>query len=107
MSYQPIYYAVRSQIKHCNTAQVVENAAKEAFDISWQKQQLAEAIQYVTKEQTRPCVLFRPSLSIDGNQWCALYGENLQDGVAGFGSTPEGAMQNFDLEWREHLKARE
>ena len=28
--------------------------------------------------------LYRP-LFVDGNQWCALYGENIQDGV----DTPE------------------
>ena len=28
----------------------------------------------------------------DGDQWCALYGENLQEGVAGFGRTPAEAM---------------
>lgn len=28
----------------------------------------------------------------DGNQWCALYGEDLQTGIAGFGNTPFLAM---------------
>lgn len=28
----------------------------------------------------------------DGNQWCALYGEDLQAGIAGFGNTPFLAM---------------
>jgi hypothetical protein len=27
--------------------------------------------------------VLRPRIFIDGNQWCVLYGENLQDGVAG------------------------
>ena len=51
------------------------------------------------REQQRPFVLLRPKLSIDGNKWCALYGENLQDGVAGFGDTPEQAAIDFDLNW--------
>jgi len=29
----------------------------------------------------------------DGDQWCALLGENLQEGGAGFGSTPIEAVQ--------------
>lgn len=29
----------------------------------------------------------------DGNQWCFLYGKNLQDGIAGFGDTI------FDAAW--------
>jgi hypothetical protein len=37
---------------------------------------------------------------MDGDQWCALYGENLQDGVAGFGDTPEKAMYAFDAAWK-------
>lgn len=28
----------------------------------------------------------------DGNEWCALWGENLQEGVAGFGETQEAAV---------------
>jgi hypothetical protein len=43
-----------------------------------------------------PHVRLRPSLSIDGNKWCALYGENLQDGVAGFGASPAEALYDFD-----------
>lgn len=51
----------------------------------------------------RPSVLFRPKLFIDGNQWCALYGENLQDGVAGFGDSPDNAMWDFDRQWTTRL----
>lgn len=31
----------------------------------------------------------------DGNQWCALYGEDLQAGIAGFGNTPFLAMADL------------
>jgi hypothetical protein len=48
----------------------------------------------------KPSVIYRPKLFIDGNQWCALYGENIQDGVAGFGETPEKAMVDFDRNFR-------
>jgi len=51
----------------------------------------------------RPSTRYRPSLSIDGNQWCAFYGENLQDGVAGFGDSPEEAYQDFDKQWTKNL----
>ena len=46
----------------------------------------------------------RPKISIDGNQWCVLYGDNLQDGVAGFGNSPAEAMNDFDKNWRQVLK---
>lgn len=55
-----------------------------------------------------PHVLMRPTLSIDGNQWCALYGVNLHDGVAGFGDTPAKAMVDFDKNWlTEKVGAKE
>lgn len=34
-------------------------------------------------------------LSKDGNQWCVLYGRDLEDGVAGFGSTIPEAIADF------------
>lgn len=50
-------------------------------------------------EQMRPSVVFKPALSKDGNMWCALFGDNLQKGVAGFGETPAKAMYAFDSAW--------
>ncbi len=47
----------------------------------------------------RPSVLFRPTVSLDGNMYCALYGEDLMNGVAGFGDTMEAAMRDFDKNW--------
>lgn len=32
----------------------------------------------------------------DGNQWCVLLGENLQDGYAAFGDTPAQALRAFE-----------
>ena len=51
----------------------------------------------------RPSFLFKPKLYIDGDKWCALYGENLQEGVAGFGDSPELAYQDFDKQWTKIL----
>lgn len=31
----------------------------------------------------------------DGDQWCAMVGENLQEGEAAFGGTPATALDNF------------
>ena len=52
-------------------------------------------------EQQRPSVVFKPTLGKDGNMWCALFGENLQEGVAGFGETPAKAMYAFDTAWND------
>ena len=50
-----------------------------------------------------PFTLYRPKIFIDGNQWCALYGENIQEGVAGFGDSPEKAVADFNRKWGESL----
>lgn len=61
------------------------------------------AIVSAANEHARPSAVYRPRLFLDGSQWCALYGENLMEGVAGFGSTPAAAMNNFDDNWRGQL----
>lgn len=62
------------------------NAAQMAFETEIAKQ--------------APHVLMRPSISKDGDVYCLLYGENINDGVCGFGSTPEDAAQDFDKAWK-------
>jgi len=81
-NYQAVYDAVRSRFHVCD----VGSAVRSAFDISG---------------------IIHLSISIDGNQWIALYGDNLQDGVAGSGDSPEEAMRNFDKAWFEKLSNRE
>jgi hypothetical protein len=99
-NYQAIYDAVRSRISPVSTHEVVERAARNAFDMGNAHLLLAEAIGIVRDEQTRPSVLYRPTLAADGNKWCALYGPDLAVGIAGFGHTPAEAMDAFDRAWR-------
>lgn len=35
------------------------------------------------------------SIQKDGNQWCVLWGEDLQNGIAGFGDTINDAMKDL------------
>ena len=58
-----------------------------------------ESVREAAAEHARPSAVFKPRLSVDGDQWCALYGDNLQDGVAGFGDSPADAMWDFDRAW--------
>ena len=60
----------------------------------------AKAAFSASVEAMRPFNLLKPTLTADGSQWCALYGENLQVGVAGFGDTPEQAALEFDIAWK-------
>lgn len=111
-NYQAVYDAVRSRIGHINLHGVVEDTIRSSFDIS-------NAVHIITSEirgavydwqesgraASRPSVLFRPTLSLDGNQWCALLGDNLHDGLAAFGDTPDAAMRAFDAAWTAPLPA--
>ncbi|MFA6364225.1 hypothetical protein [Methanoregula sp.] len=54
-------------------------------------------------ERLRPFMMLKPTVSIDGDMWCCLYGENLQGGVAGFGKSPDLASRDFDRAWYEQL----
>ena len=72
----------------------------------WAEQAYA-AIAQAAGEYERPSVLYKPKLAIDGNQWCALYGDDLQNGVAGFGRSPEEAMRDFDKNWRAAIQEKQ
>lgn len=99
-NYQAIYDAVRSRIGHVDISSTLEHALREAFgNADHIIRCAAQEFSCAGAEMQRPSVLFRPGLSMDGDQWCALYGDNLQDGVAGFGDTPEAAMRAFDRAW--------
>jgi len=54
--------------------------------------------------QISPAVIHKPKLSIDGNMYCFLYGDNLQEGVSGFGKSPDLAMIDFNKNWYKKLK---
>ena len=57
-------------------------------------------------QNNRPSTIYKPKLYKDGNQWCALYGDNIQDGVAGFGDSPALAYEDFDRNWEAQLNDR-
>lgn len=97
-SYQPIYDAVRSRISNGDVGRAISEAFRDA-NLSHYASMAAESLRQAASEQERPSFLFRPRLFVDGNSWCALYGENIQDGVAGFGDSPANAMWDFDRAW--------
>lgn len=98
-SYQAIYDAVRSRISNGNIGEAVSNAANSAFDISLAVSRIEGQIQGLLSSYDRASAVYRPRLFIDGNMYCALYGDNLHDGCAGFGETPDKAMWDFDKNW--------
>jgi len=98
-TYQPIYDAVRSRIHSCDVGSIVERAAMQAFDTGNLVPLAQEAIGIITHAYDRPSAVYRPTISLDGNMYCALYGEDLMAGCAGFGETMDAAMADFDQNW--------
>ena len=69
------------------------------YDIYSRRCDTLDAQHHAATEAVRPSVLYRPTLMADGDEWCALYGPDLQVGVSGFGETPAAAMAAFDRAW--------
>lgn len=36
---------------------------------------------------------------LDGNKWCCLLGDNMMEGIVGFGDSPDAAVWAFRTEW--------
>jgi hypothetical protein len=101
--YQAIYDAVRSRISNGDIGSAVEAAFRDA-NLSHYAEQAMHHIAYAFADYQRPSVLYRPRLSLDGNMWIALYGDNLAEGCVGCGESPELAMAAFDKEWATKYK---
>ncbi|MCB7127910.1 MAG: hypothetical protein J3T61_00025 [Candidatus Brocadiales bacterium] len=101
--YQAIYDAVRSRILNGDVGRAVSEVARQSFDISYILPHALQAIQIYQYETTRPSVLFRPEVTIDGNMYSVLYGADLMQGCAGFGDSLAEAMADFDKNWCQKL----
>lgn len=84
----------------------VEYQSMAANAIAHAASMAGESVQQVAWQHGTPSAVYRPRISIDGNQWCALYGDDLQKGVCGFGDSPGEAMADFDKNWRAKLPAK-
>jgi hypothetical protein len=105
-TYQAIYDAVRGSLHHCNVESAIRDAIGNGLDASNAIESFRQELCIAANEMQRPSVLFRPSIGVDGNKWCALYGEDLAHGIAGFGDTPAEAMADFDRAWATQRAVR-
>lgn len=48
--------------------------------------------------------LLKPKLFLDGDKWCCLYGDNIQNGFAGFGDSPRESVVDFNSAWERKIK---
>lgn len=93
------YQAVRSRITNADIGTAVEQAmVNVAGDANRAFQQIPEQFY----DYSRPSVIWRPTLTKDGDAWIACYGPNLQEGVVGCGETPAKAMADFDIKWNKN-----
>lgn len=104
-NYQAVYDAIRSRF-HFNSGDLIDRLAQQ-FDISHAVYMVRDAWQVAANEQERPFVLLKPKLYPDGNQWCALYGDDLQNGLSAFGTTPAEAAAAFDVAWFKQTCGKE
>lgn len=73
--------------------------------IQWDKTLLHNE-QMCNEYEKHAYVLFhtlQASLKKDGNQQCALYGNNLQTGIAGFGDSPHEAILDWEIEMKNKI----
>ena len=100
--YDATYHAVTSKLGYVDINEAVQSAIRD-MNISHYFDQAAESMKQAASQYERPSIMMRPKLSIDGNMWCALYGEDLQNGVAGFGESPAKAFYDFDTNFYKPL----
>lgn len=77
-----------------------------SFEVHAIKEAVADLADTVRATWCAPHVVYRPRLFADGDQWCALLGDDLMTGVAGFGDTPAAAMADFDASWLTAMAPR-
>ncbi len=103
-NYQAVYDAVRSRMSNFDPSQLID-AISRNWDASYAVEAVKQDFHNVAHQMQRPSVIFKPTLSQDGNAWIALYGEDLQVGVAGLGDSPAKAMDDFDKKWFEEVES--
>lgn len=84
-----------------------ENQRQIVSSAQWTCEVELRCVQNLYSERDRPFHHMRPKLFLDGDRWCALYGENLQDGLCGFGKSASEAASDFDVAFYKKLPVRE
>ena len=79
-----------------------ESNQKQNYETYYHQERMALIVE---KEEYNLFQILKPKLFVDGDKWCVLYGENLQDGIAGFGESPYKAILDFNKAWNKPIKA--
>lgn len=76
----------------------VESSQRQHHEIIRHQESLIEACTGVDYKQFS---MLNPKLYKDGNEWCCLLGENIQEGIVGFGKTPHKAILDWNASWHK------
>lgn len=82
-------YALARRHAHSSMLRLAEGLAPLVED------DLSDCIEDEKKEASPIEVLERIEIYPDGDQWCVLVGDNIQEGVCGFGITPMEAFKSY------------
>jgi hypothetical protein len=103
-AYQAVFDATKVSLRNCEVGNAVENVLR-SEGIGFHAQQAFTQMGYDFADLIkRPSVILRPRISQDGDSFVCLYGENLQEGIAGFGKSPEEACADFDRVWATKIQ---
>jgi hypothetical protein len=74
-----------------------------AKDLELQVGRQRAELYYATHPRS-PSTVRQPSLTVRSGTWIALLGQNIEDGIVGFGDTVEAALRAFDLKYLNTLR---
>ena len=80
----------------------VTNRNSNAIDMEHQ----SKMSRLVQQEEFSLIEQLKPKFSIDGNQFCVMYGDNPMEGVCGFGDTPYLAVLDFNRNWHLPINSK-
>ena len=60
----------------------------------------------IEAEELNKFALLKPYIFIDGNKWCVMYGEKVQESIRGFGFTPMQAIYDFNKQFDLSLEVK-
>jgi len=73
-----------------------ESSQRQWYDTLQHQEQMNLIVQ---QQEMNLFATLKPNVSKDGNQYCVLYGANLQEGIAGFGDTVYLAILDFNKQF--------
>ena len=74
----------------------VESSQRQHHEVMYHQERMNLAVE---KIEYNLFSMLKPKLYKDGNSWCCLYGENIAEGIVGFGETPYKAILDWNKQW--------